>query len=225
MDKGINDITESEVKMLRDEIMKYFDQITFIVQLSLATTTAIIGWGASKMGDLGNCYIILLSLLIQLPCVPMIMNRRYALMRIATYLRKLGPNANAKFNWEYNINLFRKLEGGKSRNLSWKPGRITSDLEVYLILFCSPAITFVMAILSYFLIKKPLGSPSPDKVEWVFRPFASVFTSEGMAAGSVVILLTLIACAVYWCIWCGKLQTTRCKMEENISNLWNEILD
>ncbi len=145
-------ISPDEYSCLRSEIVEHVKQIDGLMKFAVTAPAGLIALGVTIGGNAG-VIITVLPLILLLPVMTVILNRRFNIARIAAYLRAF---ADTGFQYENRLYSFRK-ELQKKNKISWpnySEGIIgTLLLEGFLCI----AISFILSVKNlYHVVALPI---------------------------------------------------------------------
>jgi hypothetical protein len=168
-----------EVKLLRGEILNNFDQMTLIVQLCFGTLATIIGVEMTNLDKSGSSLIPLIGLPIFFAAKSMIRHKKYAVAKIASYLRL---SSTGVFKWEILWNDFKNQE---DEIPIIKANFFSSNLEYILVLVICPLIS--------------IGAASFPHIQNILKTGTLHFATfeSGIIIGSLLLWLLFV---VHWLV-------------------------
>jgi hypothetical protein len=97
-------LSDIEVTCLRNELIKYEDQIVDLTKFAITASSILLGFGLSQSGPAAG-FIVLVPLVVIAPLLQLMLNRHLNIVRVATYLWAF---AGESFRFEERLWKFRK---------------------------------------------------------------------------------------------------------------------
>ena len=108
-------LSQDEISALREELVRYLDQILDLTKFGVTSSMAAITVGLALEGE-ARIITPLLPILILVPSLSFVMIARRSTLRIATYLRHY---AGENLHWEQRLRELRQKGGGQRQHPVW----------------------------------------------------------------------------------------------------------